>query len=125
LRRYLTICNFGYETSVGKDDPRDIVAQHSSKANISIRVFPKAVRFSTHYRFNEQSENLRLECLEYTNSLNLESIATQYTMIDNFLFVQLWMFAAYEKVGYAEFLGVWNDDIDKLRNHKDTLKFLK
>lgn len=115
----------GYETSISKDDPRDILARHHKKMNFYIRVFPTAIRFLAFFPFSEQTLGQRLERLEYVNSVNFESIAVQYSINeDDDVVAQLFMFAPYEKVVYAHFLDIWDEEMVRLINHKDTSKFL-
>lgn len=115
----------GYETLISKDDPREIIAKHNRLPTIIIAVFPKAVRFMAIYTTREQTREDRLGILEYTNALNSGSIAAQYVINKNDdLVIMLWLFAPYERIGFAEFLDVWDEDIEKVFRHKDTVKFL-
>jgi len=116
----------GYEVKPSDSDSREMVARHPDKANIIIRVFPRAITFTSLYGFNSATKSNRLECLEYVNSLNMGSIMAQYSANDyGSLVIQSWFFSAYDKIGFGQFLGLWDDDFTRLFQNEGTAKFLE
>lgn len=106
----------GYEVKIGDENPQEMIALHPERANILVKVFTRAVRFTCFYYSNTFAQQNRLEFLELINTLNQNSAITQCSLDDEgTLIITSFLFGIYDKITFGQFMDLWHDDIEKIR----------
>jgi hypothetical protein len=117
----------GYETQISASNPFFIRASHPQYSDIIIRVSSNYISFTNRFNTNDLARTHRLDFLEYLNSLNQQSIASQF-ISDNdqgTLNVHICLLVPYDKVIYGRFVQVWNNDLKLIGDHEKSAAFLK
>lgn len=115
VRRHLEDHGYAVERPRAAE-PSLLRARHDSRPTVLVKVYPGATRFTTAFRLAADLTTDRLRLLEAVNEFNRRSAgACACVNGRGELAVEAFLYAAYDRVTYADFLRrVWDREMDRL-----------
>lgn len=101
----------GYQIS---QDEKRIMAHHNTKCDFTIRPLQGGFIFTAIFTGNQNAKGDKASFLDFINSLNNEAVLARFSADkDSDFFIEAWHPPSYERVAFAAFLDVLDQDFQR------------